>query len=76
VFGAVAGATGPIQNPRSIETGPVDVIGGATVRSGGQVYRLVGCKTPESGLNARCGRERALASDARRRLRQLVAGGE
>ncbi len=55
---------------------PIHVIDGDTVRSGGHVYRLVGYNTPESGLNAGCGRERVLASDAAWRLRQLLASGK
>jgi endonuclease YncB( thermonuclease family) len=52
------------------------VVDGDTVRSGGQVYRLVGIDTPESGQNARCAQERALADRATNRLRQLIAAGD
>ena len=55
---------------------PIDVIDGDSIRSGGQVYRLVGYDTPESGNDAKCPRERALSAEVTRRLRQLVAGGE
>jgi hypothetical protein len=50
----------------------IQVVDGDTVRSGGEIYRLVGFNTPESGFHARCGRERALASEATARLRELV----
>ena len=59
-----------------LESVRVDIIDGDSIRSGRQVYRLVGFYMPESGDNARCPRERALAADATRRLRELVAGGE
>lgn len=59
-----------------LESFRIGIIDGDSVRSGGQVYRLVGYNTPESGGNAKCPRERALSAEATRRLRQLVAGGE
>src|SRR5690606_30250395 len=37
-----------------IEPGAVKVIDGDTIRTHGDIYRLVGLETPESGLNARC----------------------
>jgi endonuclease YncB( thermonuclease family) len=51
---------------------PIQVVDGDTVRKGGETYRLVGFNTPESGLRAHCGRERALASKAQDRLREIV----
>ena len=39
-----------------------------SIRSGGDVYRLVGFNTPEGGANARCQRERALFQRARKLL--------
>lgn len=59
-----------------LESVRIDIIDGDSIRSGRQVYRLVGFNTPESGDNAKCLRERALAAEATRRLQQLVAGGE
>jgi endonuclease YncB( thermonuclease family) len=46
------------------------------VRSEGQIFRLVGFNTPESGLDAECASERALAAKATGRLQQLVKAGE
>ena len=54
----------------------IEIIDGDTIRSGTQVYRLVGFNTPESGEAAKCPRERAVAAAARKRLHALVAGGE
>jgi endonuclease YncB( thermonuclease family) len=54
---------------------PIEVVDGDTVRSDGKAYRLVGFNTPESGFGARCERERNLAAQATRRLRQLIASG-
>jgi hypothetical protein len=59
-----------------LESVRIDIIDGDSIRSGRQVYRLIGFNTPESGDSARCARERALAAEATRRLRELVAGGE
>ena len=59
-----------------LESVRIEIIDGNSIRTGKQVYRLVGFNTPESGDNARCQRERALAAKATQRLRQLVAGGE
>jgi endonuclease YncB( thermonuclease family) len=54
----------------------IEILDSDSIRSGRQLYRLVGFNTPESGDNAACERERILAAEATRRLRQLVAGAE
>ena len=65
------------QTPSTwLESVRIDVIDGVSIRSGEQVYRLIGYDTPESGDNAKCPRERALSAEATRRLRQIVASGE
>jgi endonuclease YncB( thermonuclease family) len=62
--------------PVSPRAASISAIDGDTVRANGQVYRLVGFDTPESGSLARCERERKLADAAANRLRQLIAGGQ
>jgi endonuclease YncB( thermonuclease family) len=59
----------------SASTVHIEVVDGDTVRSDGLVFRLVGFNTPESGLNAQCRGERALASKATDRLQQLLNEG-
>ena len=54
----------------------ISVFDGDTVRANGQVYRLVGFDSPESGSLARCERERKLAYAATDRLRQLITSGQ
>jgi endonuclease YncB( thermonuclease family) len=66
------------KNPKSaatIKPAQIQVIDGDTIRANGQIYRLVGYDTPESGLGARCESERTLAARATSRLRQIVAAG-
>ena len=66
-YGGPAGVTvimrGKVSKP--LAPGQVDIIDGDTVRIDGQPYRLVGFDTPESGLTARCERERDLAARER-----------
>jgi len=51
----------------TIQSGPIEVIDGDTVRFNGAVYRLAGFDTPERGDMARCDdeRQRAEAATAR-----------
>jgi len=87
VIGAILllwGGSSLLKISRAIDQGPIlwaesvrlDIIDGDSIRTGRQVYRLVGFNTPETGDNAKCAHERALADEATRRLRQLVAQGE
>lgn len=62
-----------VSTPKSISIAVVD---GDTVRANGQIYRLVGFDTPESGSLARCEHERKLADAATNRLRKLIASGQ
>ena len=64
-------ASRPAASPGALV---IDVIDGDTVRRGGRTYRLVGFDTPETGMNARCERERALGAAATRRLAELLGG--
>jgi endonuclease YncB( thermonuclease family) len=62
--------------PLSVLDSPqIHVVDGDTVRSGGRTFRLVGFNTPETGDNAQCAEERALAARATARLQELVAAG-
>ena len=62
--------------PAWLEAFRIEIIDGDSIRSGGQVYRLVGFDTPESGNNAKCAHERALSAAATQRLKELTAGGD
>jgi endonuclease YncB( thermonuclease family) len=59
----------------SIQSEPIDVIDGDTVRLNGTVYRLTGFDTPERGDKARCDDERRRAEEATTRLRALIGSG-
>jgi endonuclease YncB( thermonuclease family) len=58
-----------------LSAGEVQVVDGDTISVRSQQYRLVGFDTPETGLRARCQKERELGARATSRLRQLVAQG-
>ena len=60
---------------QSLGSTQIEVVDGDTVRINGQIYRLVGFNTPESGLNAQCTREKSLAEKATARLQQLLDEG-
>ena len=68
---AVAATAEPIQ-PEAI-----GIVDGDTIVVQGQSrqVRLIGFDTPETGFEARCAAERALAARATQRLREIVAGG-
>jgi endonuclease YncB( thermonuclease family) len=51
---------------------PRDVIDGDSVRLHGQMFRLVGFNTPETGDNAQCAHERDLGNAATARLQSLI----
>ena len=65
----------PILRPAPLQSGPIEVIDGDTVRLQGVVYRLTGFDAPERGDKARCDYERRRGEEAIERLRKLVAGG-
>jgi endonuclease YncB( thermonuclease family) len=60
----------------TIQSGPIEVIDGDTVRFEGAAYRLVGFDTPERGDKARCDDERRRAEAATTRLRDLIGSGD
>ena len=74
---SVGGVSSALRAPSGwLDSVRIEIIDGDTIRSGAQVYRLVGFNTPELGEGAKCPRERAVAAAARKRLHALVAGGE
>lgn len=68
---AGAATADPIQ-PEAIEIVDGDTI---VVRGQSRQVRLLGFDTPETGFEARCSAERALAAKATQRLREIVADG-
>ncbi len=68
---AVANAAG-----NTIQSGPIQVIDGDTVRFSGAVYRLIGFDTPERGDKARCDDECRRAETATTRLRAFISSGD
>ena len=46
----------PSRTLQTASSAQIDVVDGDTVRTNGQIYRLVGFNTPESGLDAQCAR--------------------
>ena len=63
------------HNPDAISPRDIAVIDGDTIQARGRTIRLVGFDAPESGLLARCARERELSERATAQLKSLVAGG-
>lgn len=62
--------------PGWLDSVRIEILDGDTIRTGRQIYRLVGFNAPESGTNAQCSHERILATKATRRLRDLVAADD
>ena len=62
-------------NPNAISPSEITVVDGDTIKARGRTIRLVGFDAAETGLNARCARERELGERATAQLRSLVAGG-
>jgi endonuclease YncB( thermonuclease family) len=59
----------------AISPSEITVVDGDTIKARGRTIRLVGFDAAETGLNARCARERELGERAAAQLRSLVAGG-
>jgi endonuclease YncB( thermonuclease family) len=57
-----------------VESVRLEILDGDSIRTGNQIYRLVGFNAPESG-HAQCQRERVLAAKATRRLESLLQAG-
>jgi endonuclease YncB( thermonuclease family) len=62
-------------NVHEISAREITVVDGDTIKARGRTIRLVGFDALESGLLARCPRERELAQRATAQLQSLVAGG-
>src|SRR3954462_10731169 len=60
-----------------VQPGDIGIVDGDTIilRGHSRQTRLLGFDTPETGFEARCASERALAAKATQRLRQIVAEG-
>ncbi len=69
---AYAANSGPVD-PKHVEA-----VEGDTIDVGPDVvrFRLVGFDTPASGSGAKCTAERERGNEAKRKLQQLVAGGD
>jgi endonuclease YncB( thermonuclease family) len=64
-----------IDHMNAISPSEITVVDGDTIKARGRTIRLVGFDAAETGLNARCPRERELGERATAQLRSLVAGG-
>jgi endonuclease YncB( thermonuclease family) len=67
--------TGRSALSQPIEPHAIRVVDGDTIEARGEVWRLVGFDTPETGSRARCSAERDMGNAASRRLRELIAPG-
>jgi endonuclease YncB( thermonuclease family) len=66
-----------VANADPVQPEAIGIVDGDTITVRGQSrhVRLLGFDTPETGFEARCSAERALAAKATQRLRQIVAEG-